>query len=55
MELLYTPDSIKVWGLIGPDDNPGVANFIAPLSANSGLMTVSLCMNEYNIYIHALE
>ena len=44
-QLLYEPDySNRIWGVIGPDDNPGVANFIAPISANSGLLTVSKSM-----------
>ena len=41
-QLLYEPEiSNRVWGMIGPNDNPGVANFVAPISANSGLLTVS--------------
>ena len=42
-KLLYNPEYVNnIWGVIGPNDNPGVANFVAPISANSGLLTVSL-------------
>ncbi|MGJ8945911.1 hypothetical protein AB9K17_23770, partial [Salmonella enterica subsp. enterica serovar Kentucky] len=34
--------SDRIWGMIGPNDNPGVANFIAPISARFGLLTVRL-------------
>ena len=41
-QLLYEPDVFNhIWGVIGPDDSPGVANFIARISANFGLLTVS--------------
>ena len=41
-QLLYEPEvSNQIWGVIGPNDNPGVANFLAPISTNFGLLTVS--------------
>ena len=41
-QLLYEPEVFNhIWGVIGPDDSPGVANFISRISANFGLLTVS--------------
>ena len=40
LDLLYSNDLESVWGVIGPGDDPGVADFIAPISENSGLTTV---------------
>ena len=41
LNLLRSNDSDRVWGLVGPGDNPIISDFIAPISANSGLLMVS--------------
>ena len=40
--LLRSNYSGSVWGVVGPGDDPNVANFIAPIAENSGLITVRL-------------
>ena len=55
MKFLYTPNVNKVWGIVGPDDNPGVTSFIAPMSVNAGLMTVSLLRNTCIYMLHVVS
>ena len=40
LDLLHSNDSEIVWGIIGPGDDPSVADFIAPIAKNSGLISV---------------
>ena len=40
LDLLHSNDSEIVWGIIGPGDDPSVADFIAPIAENSGLISV---------------
>ena len=40
IDLLRSNYSDRVWGVIGPGDDPRVADFIAPMNENAGLMTV---------------
>ena len=54
-QLLYQPEySNRIWGVIGPNDNPGVANFVAPISANSGLLTVNKLIITINSTLQIL-
>ena len=49
LELLHTPELDRVWGIVGPGDDPSVSNFIAPLAANGGLLMVSLSTHDDHV------
>lgn len=51
LNLLQSNDSENVWGVIGPGDDPSVADLIAPISENSGLITVRL-ISHRNLYFN---
>ena len=42
LDLFHSNDSESVWGVIGPGDDPSLTDFIAPISEDSGLITVRL-------------
>ena len=46
IDLLRSNYSDSVWGVIGPGDDPRVADFIAPMHENAGLMTVRLVLDS---------